>query len=107
MESKVETLSLKQYLKQGFKEIINRINGHKEETDLSKMTDIVDEETLKVLTDSLAQIDANAQKFEKQLINEEKDKKTKRIMPKGNKEAEQQNNYQVSKRDDKGWEIEQ
>ena len=74
MEKRAETINLIEYLKQGFREIIDNINGKKEETELAKMSGI-SQETLKILTDSLARIDENAEKFSRQQGNEDIGKK--------------------------------
>ena len=80
MEYKVDKrISLIEYLKRGFKELKDNINGKIEETDIANMKTI-SEDTRQQLLKSLKKIDENAEKFNKmQEVSETGRKSSKRI----------------------------
>ena len=105
MENKEKTINLIESLKIGIKEIIDRINGKKEETDLDEVT-CVSPETIQILKQSLAGIDKNAEEFDKQQANEGIEKKRKVPGRSVSKEIDQMPKYQATERDIKNSDVE-
>ena len=77
MEYKVEQIRLIDYLKSGAKELIAKISGKKEQTDIADM-DGISEDTRKLLLESLKKIEDNANAFQNESFGTGEIKKSPR-----------------------------